>query len=274
MDFSVVQKLMADPELSRSLSDPNVLSKLQRIMTNPGAVAEYANDPSIMSILQKMQKYITGPSASSVRSLVDDLISRLGRACSCNIKWSRVKSAPNEQYQTSCSFLLQAKAKPVWCTCRTRHTSHKSCRRLATSPWSSTSSQYALCPLTYLCAIAVFQTWCGPCRAIGWSLVLPSHSLTLASPRSAHLRAAGQLARGPNGRPLRTRPPSASGLLALGQVFAKVDCDAAADVAERCAVRGFPTFVFFVKARARALASQPLFVPSESTSREDLRRIV
>lgn len=56
-------QLLSDPELIASMSNPKVMQAVQAMMTNPGALLQYQNDPEVGPVLMKlMSKFAAGSS--------------------------------------------------------------------------------------------------------------------------------------------------------------------------------------------------------------------
>merc|ERR1712194_640999 len=60
MDPSMVQGLLQDPELLEALQNPKMAKAMQEIMTNPGAMGKYADDPEVMGLVKKLMAKMGG----------------------------------------------------------------------------------------------------------------------------------------------------------------------------------------------------------------------
>merc|ERR1719436_587816 len=54
MDPSMMAGLMSDPELMAAFSNPKMAAAMQDIMSNPGNIGKYQDDPEIMGLMQKV----------------------------------------------------------------------------------------------------------------------------------------------------------------------------------------------------------------------------
>mmetsp|Transcript_73860 Transcript_73860/g.90675 ORF Transcript_73860/g.90675 Transcript_73860/m.90675 type:complete len:91 (-) Transcript_73860:158-430(-) len=45
---------MSDPELMKAFSDPKMAAAMQDIMSNPGNIGKYQNDPDVMNLINKV----------------------------------------------------------------------------------------------------------------------------------------------------------------------------------------------------------------------------
>lgn len=50
----MLQTIINDPEVKAALADPEISGKLMQIMTNPASAAQYASDPKIAALIQKL----------------------------------------------------------------------------------------------------------------------------------------------------------------------------------------------------------------------------
>merc|ERR1719145_440213 len=60
IDPSMMQGLLSDPELMAAFSNPKMAAAMQDIMSNPGNIGKYQNDPEIMGLFQKMMGKMGG----------------------------------------------------------------------------------------------------------------------------------------------------------------------------------------------------------------------
>ncbi|CAK9074839.1 unnamed protein product, partial [Durusdinium trenchii] len=54
IDPSMLSGIMSDPELMQAFSDPKMAAAMQDIMSNPGNIAKYQNDPDVMNLINKV----------------------------------------------------------------------------------------------------------------------------------------------------------------------------------------------------------------------------
>merc|ERR1740139_1297467 len=54
MDPNMLNKLMSDPELMAAFQNPKMAAAMQDIMSNPGNISKYQNDPDIMRLMGKV----------------------------------------------------------------------------------------------------------------------------------------------------------------------------------------------------------------------------
>merc|ERR1740117_2511402 len=54
IDPNLISGLMSDPELMQAFSNPKMAAAMQDIMSNPGNMAKYQDDPEVMNLFQKM----------------------------------------------------------------------------------------------------------------------------------------------------------------------------------------------------------------------------
>ena len=55
-------ELLGDPELMAAMSNPKVMQAVQAMMTNPGALLQYQNDPEVGPVLMKLMSKLGGGS--------------------------------------------------------------------------------------------------------------------------------------------------------------------------------------------------------------------
>jgi len=54
IDPSMFSHLLSDPELMQAFSDPAMMEKMKDIMSNPGNISKYQDDPAIMKLMSKV----------------------------------------------------------------------------------------------------------------------------------------------------------------------------------------------------------------------------